>query len=59
MSRPDHVKLIGVCPRCGESIELVMSKREIKMLYKGFKRPVLEAQLQVEKELESKSDERR
>lgn len=31
------VALIGTCPRCGESVEMIVSKRQIKALMKGFK----------------------
>jgi transcription initiation factor IIE alpha subunit len=31
------VALIGTCPRCGESVELVVSKKQLKAIMKGFK----------------------
>lgn len=37
MSNPKTVSLIGTCPRCGESVELVVSKKQIKAIMKGFK----------------------
>lgn len=37
MSKPKTVALIGTCPRCGESVQLVVSKKQIKAIMKGFK----------------------
>lgn len=34
-SKPKTVALIGTCPRCGESVELLVSKKQALM--KGFK----------------------
>lgn len=37
---PNKVKsvaLVGTCPRCGESVEMIVSKRQIKAIMKGFK----------------------
>lgn len=31
------IKLTGVCPHCNEAVELVISKKEIKDIYNGFK----------------------
>lgn len=37
MSKVKSVALIGTCPRCGESVEMVITKRQIKAIMKGFK----------------------
>jgi len=37
MNRIKTVALIGTCPRCGESVEMYVSKRQLKALLKGFK----------------------
>jgi len=31
------VALVGTCPRCKESVELIVSKKQLKALLKGFK----------------------
>ena len=31
------VSVTGTCPRCGESVELVLSKKQLKALLKGMK----------------------
>jgi len=50
--KPKAIALVGVCPHCGEPIEIVISKKQIKAIYKGFKLPVLQAQIQAEKTIE-------
>jgi len=35
--KPKSVALIGTCPRCGESVELIVTKKQVKALMKGFK----------------------
>jgi len=47
--KPKAIALVGVCPHCGEPIEIVISKKQIKAIYKGFKLPILQAQIQAEK----------
>ena len=37
MFPPKSVALKGTCPRCGEEVELVISKRQLKAVMKGFK----------------------
>lgn len=37
MRKPKSVSLAGTCPKCGESVEMVISKKQIKALMKGFK----------------------
>lgn len=37
MRRPKTVGLTGTCPHCGESVQIVVSKRQIKAIMKGFK----------------------
>jgi len=50
--RPSHVALIVTCPRCGESVEIVITKKQAKAIYKAFKLPIREAQLKGEKAIE-------
>jgi len=52
MSRPNTVAVSGTCPQCGTEVQIVMSKKELKMLLKGFKMPIRQAQIQTEKEFE-------
>ena len=52
MSRPSHVALIGTCPRCGEAVEMVISKAEAKIIFKAFKRSITQAQLYSERQVE-------
>ena len=35
--KPKSVALIGTCPHCGESVELVVTKKYLKAIMKGFK----------------------
>jgi len=35
--KPKSVALKGTCPRCGEEVELVVTKKQVKALMKGFK----------------------
>ena len=44
MERSSFVKLVAVCPHCGESVEIVMSKKEVKRMMKEFKMGIKEAQ---------------
>lgn len=37
MSMSKSVALIGTCPHCGETVELVVTKKQIKAIMKGFK----------------------
>jgi len=54
------VKLVGNYPHCGEPIEVVFTKKEIKEIYKGFKLPPLQATiLSEEKKLKELNEERR
>ena len=48
MPRPQSVALVGVCPRCGESIELLISKKQAKLIVRGFKMDIHQAQLQAD-----------
>jgi len=52
MNKPLYVALIGTCPHCKEPVELVISKRQAKLIFKAFKLPTRQAQLYSEKELE-------
>jgi len=35
--QPKAVGLKGTCPRCGEEVELIVTKRQLKALLKGMK----------------------
>ena len=35
--RPKAVKLIGNCVRCGEAVEFILTKKQVKALWKAFK----------------------
>ena len=37
MSKPKTVSLFGNCPNCGEAVEMVITKKQIKAIMKGFK----------------------
>jgi len=37
MSKPKGVALVGTCPRCGESVEVIVTKKQLKAIMKGFK----------------------
>ena len=40
------VKAVGLkktCPHCGEEVELVLSKKQVKALFKGFKNQTIVA----------------
>lgn len=50
--KPTGVTVVTTCPHCGESVEIVITKKELKAMLKGFKLPVREAQLYGEKEIE-------
>ena len=52
MPNPDAVALIGTCPHCGESVEMIITKRQAKILFKYFKLQIQHAQLFGEKQLE-------
>ena len=46
------VGIKGTCPRCGEEVEVLLSKKQVKALYKAFKfsNPSL-AEIDVERSL--------
>jgi hypothetical protein len=52
MKKPKSVALIGTCPHCGEAVEMIISKAEVKHIFKGFKLPIKQAQLYGEKKIE-------
>jgi hypothetical protein len=39
-------KFVSKCPCCGERIEVFLSKKAIKGIYKGFRKPLPEANRQ-------------
>jgi len=42
------LKITMNCPYCKESVELILSKNQIKKFYKSFKLPLREANLRAE-----------
>jgi predicted DCC family thiol-disulfide oxidoreductase YuxK len=50
---PAGVALIGTCPYCHEAVEMVITKKQAKLLYKSFKMNIHEAQRLTDKELET------
>jgi len=48
---PTHVGMIGNCPHCGESIRVILSKKDVKIIYKSFKLPRIAANLNTEVKL--------
>lgn len=52
MPNPKMVSLVGTCPKCGESIELVISKKHAKIIFKSFKVNIQQAQLSADKVLQ-------
>ena len=47
--KPKAVGIIGNCPRCGEAVEFILTKKEVKMLMKAFKMPKSKAEIYCEK----------
>lgn len=35
--KPKSIKLVGTCSHCGEAIELILTKKQVKGIWKGFK----------------------
>jgi len=52
MSKPAYVALVGVCPHCHESVEMMISKKQAKLIFKSFKLNIKDAQLFSDKALE-------
>jgi len=50
MSRPNAVALVVRCNQCNTEVQIVISKKELKLLLKGFKLPMKEATRYVETE---------
>ncbi len=48
---PTSIGLVVTCPKCGEPVEIIITKKEIKQIYKAFKYPISKAQLITEKRL--------
>lgn len=53
MPCPSAVALVTVCPHCGESVEMTITKKQAKLLYKSFKLDIHDAQRVSEKTLEA------
>jgi len=52
MARPQSVGLIVTCPHCKETVEILVTKRQIRQIYKTFKLPIRQAQLKGEASLD-------
>ena len=37
MGKTNAISLVGTCPRCHESVDLVITKKQVKALLRGFK----------------------
>jgi hypothetical protein len=48
---PKAINLVGVCPHCGESVEMTITKKQAKIIWKSFKMEMKDAQLSSEKML--------
>ena len=51
MSTPTAVKLVAICPHCGETVEIILTKKEVKEIYKSFKQPIQYAQKKADEQL--------
>ena len=51
MRKPDSIGLVASCPKCHEPVEIYLTKKEIKEIWRGFKLGIEEAQLQTEHRL--------
>ncbi len=47
--------LVAVCPKCGESIEITVTKKQAKALLKAFKMPKTEGMKYFERPMESEN----
>ena len=47
--RPKAVKLVTTCPNCGEAVEIIITKKQLKALWKDIKLPIGQASVQAEK----------
>jgi len=45
------VKLVTVCSNCGEAVEIIMTKKQLKELLKEIKLPVEQASLRAEERI--------
>ena len=45
LSQQKMLRLIANCPHCGETVEIEVTKREVKEMLKGFKLSLKEANL--------------
>lgn len=52
-----YVKLVGVCPNCKEAVELILTKKDAKQIWKGFKTDVLTANLMGDDYLKKRNEE--
>jgi hypothetical protein len=48
---PKAINLVGTCPHCGESVEMLITKKQAKIIWKGFKMEMNAAQLSSDKML--------
>lgn len=49
VQKPKAVSLVCVCPHCHESVELVLTKKDLKELLRDFKLPTYQAQIRSER----------
>jgi hypothetical protein len=54
---PKYINIAAVCPHCGESLEIVLTKKEVKTMFKNFKKPIPVAQKGVDTFLEKRLNE--
>jgi hypothetical protein len=47
-------KLTGKCPRCGESTEFILTRQDVKALYKAMKNDVATATKQMDDYLKNR-----
>jgi len=55
--KPNVIKLVGVCPHCGEAVEFVLTKKEVKEIWKGFKLDYREANKRIEAKVLKRNEE--
>jgi len=45
------MKMVGVCPHCGETVTVILTKPELKEMLKGMKMPIHDANLLLEQQV--------
>ena len=46
--RPKAVKLVTTCPNCGEAVEIIITKKQLKAMWRDIKLPIGQANLRAE-----------